>query len=316
MSSSPAHVLFVFLDGVGLGSSTADNPFATLALPGFAALAEGQPWTRDLTPIHGARRVVRPLDATLGVDGLPQSGTGQATLLSGVNGAQLAGRHYGPFPHSKTRPALAQRNVFRRVQALFPGAAEPTAFVNAYPDRFFRYAEHRDRWTVTTRCCLDADVRIRTRDDLAQGRALPADLTAAGWRRFDDTVTLLTETDAAQRLARLGERHRFTLFEYFLTDKAGHSRDPDRAARVLTALDRFFQALLAHLADDLLLLVTSDHGNLEDLSVKTHTRHPVPLVAVGPGAHVFAEATSIQDVTPAILRALRPTTSTDAAANH
>lgn len=312
MPTSPAHVLFVFLDGVGLGPSTPDNPFATLELPGFAALAGGQRWTRDIVPINEPRHVVRPLDATLGVDGLPQSGTGQATLLSGVNGAQLAGRHYGPFPHSKTRPALARHNVFRRVQALFPNAAEPTAFANAYPDRFFRYAEHRDRWTVTTRCCLDANVRIRTTDDLTNGHALPADLTAEGWRRFDDTVALLTEAEAAQRLARLGAQYRFTLFEYFLTDKAGHSRNPERAARVLTALDRFFQALHLHLADDLLLLVTSDHGNLEDLSSKTHTRHPVPLVAIGPGARTFAEASSIQDMTPAIVRALTPATSPSA----
>ncbi|MDX1740430.1 MAG: peptidase, partial [Rhodothermales bacterium] len=52
------------------------------------------------------------------------------------------------------------------------------------------------------------------------------------------------------------------------------------------------------------LLLTSDHGNLEDLSVKTHTRNPVPFVALGPAAHDFAEVRSILDVTPAILRSL------------
>ncbi|NBC16414.1 MAG: peptidase [Bacteroidetes bacterium] len=300
----PDHVLFVFLDGVGLGAATADNPFATLDLPGFAALTQGHSWTRAAPTIDTEQLVVRPLDATLGVDGLPQSGTGQATLFTGRNGAQLAGRHYGPFPHSKTRPALAQHSIFRQVQQRFPDAPEPTAFANAYPDRFFRYAARRDRWTVTTRCCLDADVRIRTAEDMDQGHALPADLTAEGWRRFDDTVPLITEAEAARRLAQIARQHRFTLFEYFLTDKAGHSRDADRAARVLTALDRFFSALRPGLADDLLLIVTSDHGNLEDLSRKTHTRNPVPLVARGPGAPAFTDAASIQDVTPGIVRAL------------
>jgi hypothetical protein len=301
---APAHVLFVFLDGVGLGAATADNPFATLDLPGLTALTEGHAWTRHVPAHDTARLVVRPLDATLGVDGLPQSGTGQASLFTGINGARLAGRHYGPFPHSQTRPALARHSIFRRVQMLFPDDAEPTAFANAYPDRFFRYAEHRDRWTVTTRCCLDADVRLRTAADLEHGDALAADLTAAGWRRFDDTVTVISEADAARHLAQIARQHRFTLFEYFLTDKAGHSRDPARAGRVLTALDHFFGALRPHLADDVLLVITSDHGNLEDLSRKTHTRHPVPLVARGPGAQSFTAATSILDVTPAIVHAL------------
>ena len=304
MSDAPAHVLFVFLDGVGLGEATPHNPFATLDLPAFAALAGGQRWTRPLDVRHDPDHVVHPLDATLGVDGLPQSGTGQATLFTGINGARLAGRHYGPFPHSRTRPALAEQNLFRRVQTLFPEEQEPTAFANAYPDRFFTYAEHRDRWTVTTRCCLDAGVRIRTAADLAAGDALSADLTAERWRRFDDTAAIISEAEAGRRLAHLTRQHRLTLFEFFLTDKAGHSRDADRAERVLRALDRFFAALLDHRAPDILLVVTSDHGNLEDLSLKTHTRNPVPLIATGPGADAFADATSIADVTPVIVRTL------------
>jgi len=33
-----------------------------------------------------------------------------------------------------------------------------------------------------------------------------------------------------------------------------------------------------------LVILTSDHGNLEDLSVKTHTRNPVPTLLWGLGA--------------------------------
>lgn len=297
----------MFLDGVGLGPASPDNPFTQpdLPLPAFARLAGGQPLSDDLEPVARTDHIVRRIDATLGVEGLPQSGTGQASLLAGVNGPALAGRHYGPFPHSKTRAALAERNVFARVRAAFLAEPMPVAFANAYPDRFFALVARRDRWTVTTRCCLDADVPIRTAADLAAGRALAADITGAGWRRFDVSAPVIAEEEAARRLLALMRAHRFTLFEYFLTDKAGHSRDPDRAAHVLRSLDRFFSTLLNGLdpAQEL-LLVTSDHGNLEDLGVKTHTRNPVPLLAVGRGATHFQDVDDLADVTPAIERAL------------
>ena len=252
--------------------------------------------------------VFRPIDANLGMGGLPQSGTGQATLFTGVNCAEVAGRHFGPFPHSKTRPVLAAHNLFRQVQALDLPFEEPAAFANAYPDRFFRFVEKNDRWTVTTRCCLDAGLRIRTHADLLAGNALPADLTTATWPQRDPSLSPITEAEAGHRLVELSRRHALTLFEYFLTDKAGHSRSFDRAAAVLTALDRFFGDVLAHLDPDRhLLLITSDHGNLEDLSTKSHTRHAVPLVAYGRGAHHFAEVKDLTGVTPGVITALTAT---------
>lgn len=296
-------LLFVFLDGVGLGvEDPAANPLAGLPLPAFARLAGGHPWTRAAPALATARHVFRALDATLGVPGLPQSGTGQATLLTGVNCAARAGRHFGPFPHSTSRPVLAEHNIFRQIQRLGLDGDEPAAFANAYPDRFFEFVRRRDRWTVTTRCCLDAGLRIRTHADLVAGRAVPADLTARGWPQPDPALAPLSEAEAAARLLDLGRHHAFTLFEYFLTDKAGHSQDAARAAAVLTSLDRFFAALLADLDPaTTLLLITSDHGNLEDLTTKSHTTNPVPLVAYGLGAATFAEARSLTDVTPAIV---------------
>ncbi len=300
-------ILFVFLDGVGLGSDDpARNPLAARSLPAFELLAGGQRWTQAVAALRRPDHVFRAIDATLGVAGLPQSGTGQATLFTGVNCAQVAGRHFGPFPHSKTRPVLASANLFQKIHALGLPFDEPAVFVNAYPDRFFSYVEKNDRWTVTTRCCLEAGLRIRTHRDLLAGEALSADLTAATWPQHDPALIPLTEAAAGRRLARLGRPHALSLFEYFLTDKAGHSRSHERAARVLHTLDRCFAALLdAFDAARRLLLITSDHGNLEDLSTKSHTRNPVPLIAIGRGADHFAAVEDLTGVTPAILRALR-----------
>ncbi|HEX8385128.1 MAG TPA: hypothetical protein VF576_03035, partial [Rubricoccaceae bacterium] len=83
------------------------------------------------------------------------------------------------------------------------------------------------------------------------------------------------------------------------------SRDPARAAEVLFSLDRFFQSLLGLLDPDLdLLVVTSDHGNLESLVTKSHTTNPVPLAVMGRGAGRLARAASLLDVTPLLVDVL------------
>jgi hypothetical protein len=297
--ASPARVVFVFLDGVGLGPATADNPFAGLSLPHFERLAGGQRWTADAAPLAEAGHLFRPIDATLGVEGLPQSGTGQATLFTGVNCAVTAGRHFGPYPHSTSKPVIAARNLFVRLR----DAGRTGAFANAYPDRFFRFAEGRNRWTVTTLCCIEAGVPLRREADLRAGDALTADLTAAAWpEHLGIDVPVISEEDAGRRLARLSRAADLTLFEYYLTDKAGHSQSAGRAAITLRAVDVFLGGLLGALDPRRdLLVVTSDHGNLEDLGTKTHTRYPVPLVALGPGAAAFADVRDLMGVTPALV---------------
>ena len=77
---------------------------------------------------------------------------------------------------------------------------------------------------------------------------------------------------------------------------------------MLTLLDRFLSALLRTATDaGLLVVLVSDHGNVEDMTVRGHTRNPVPLIAVGEGAEqVQAEAVSLVDVTPALLRVIAP----------
>lgn len=303
------HVLFVFLDGVGLGNhDPAANHFAALSLHAFERLAGGYPWTLNTPTLHHPGHVFRPIDATLGVEGLPQSGTGQTTLLTGANAASVAGRHFGPFPHSKTRALLAERNIFRQVQMLFPEDSEPAAFANAFPKQFFEQMRKRNRWTVTTRACIDAGIYIRTDDDLEASSALSADITGAGWP--GRAISAVSEYEAARRLVALSNSYRFTLFEYFWTDKAGHSQDSNRAAAVLRTLDGFFAGLLDTFDTGRnLLVVTSDHGNLEDLSTKTHTRNPVPLIALGVGASHFIDVHDLTGITPAILNALRPNSS-------
>ncbi len=290
-------VCFVFIDGVGLGPGGPNNPLDS-EWPNLARIAGDQRWTSDLQAVDRADHVVRPIDANLGVDGLPQSGTGQTALFGGFNAPAMAGRHYGPFPHSATRERLERESLFARL-----APSHRLAFANAYPERFFTYSESTDRWSTTTRMCRAARVRLRTQADLLTSEALTADLTGAAWRdRLGLDVPLLTTHEAGIRLHRMARAHDVTLLEYYLTDKAGHSRDRSRADAVLSDLDGLFAGYLdAFDPSQDLLIVTSDHGNMEDLSIKPHTRNPVPLIAMGIGASAFAAATDLTDVTPLLV---------------
>lgn len=299
MLSPPQHVLFLFIDGIGLGPDRPANP---LAAPGahWAHLSQNTGWTATTPPVDTPTHVFRPVDATLGVEGLPQSGTGQASLFSGINCAERAGRHYGPFPHSSSKPVLATHNIFQRVQ---PGLApEDCAFANAYPPVFFEKRARRDRWTVTTLCSRQAGVRLRSTDDARHGHALPADLVGDAWNEhLDIAIPQQSAAEAGRTLYHIMQTHRLSLFEYYETDKAGHGRSHLSISTVLGRLDALLGSLLdAHTPETDLLLICSDHGNLEAPNRKPHTRYPVPLVAYGCGASAFRSATTLTDVTPAL----------------
>jgi bisphosphoglycerate-independent phosphoglycerate mutase (AlkP superfamily) len=78
------------------------------------------------------------------------------------------------------------------------------------------------------------------------------------------------------------------------------------AIRLLETLDRVIGGLLEETArSNLLVLITSDHGNLEDLSHRGHTRNPVPTLLIGPRERRVRFASGIKDLTdiaPAVLR--------------
>ncbi len=284
------------------GNDPSSNPFARFELPGLARLCGGSQWTDETPTVDEPSRVFRPIDANLDVEGLPQSGTGQATLFSGINCAEAAGKHYGPYPHSTSKPILKEHSIFAQLKNA-GSAVDDLAFANAYPQRFFVHAWERKRWTVTTFMCREAGIELNGSDDLRNGYAISAGITNEVWRnRLDPSMPPLSEEEAATRFYSIGQRHVFTLFEYYQTDKIGHLQDFSKAEATLRSVDLYVDALLDALdpAKDLLLL-SSDHGNLEDLSIKTHTRNTVPLVAYGAGASAFRNAESLLDVTPILV---------------
>lgn len=119
----------LFLDGVGIGRRDPDtNPFFAADFPALRTLSGGEVPSLESLASDGFGSRCMPIDATLGVEGLPQSGTGQTTLFTGINGARLIGKHFGPHPYSTLKPLIREKNIFRQLHE----HGKTTCFANAF----------------------------------------------------------------------------------------------------------------------------------------------------------------------------------------
>lgn len=301
-------VIFVFLDGIGLAPAGPDNPLTAAVMPTFQQLYGG-PLTLEYAGRSEERLLLRAIDATLGVPGLPQSGTGQTALLTGVNAAALHGRHQPHFPPVALRPVLAEQSIFRRVIA-HGGRA---TFANAFGDGYWEaLAARRIRRSASVIAAQGAELRFRDLDDLQRGEALAWDITGTLMRGRPEYWAPVTPEIAGANLARLGLGHELVFFECFLPDLAGHGRldDQHEAAAVvpqietvMALIDGLVSGVLAALRPDDTLLITSDHGNIESLAAPAHTRNPVPLLVVGAHVDAFTAVSDITGIADAIERA-------------
>lgn len=292
-------ILLLFFDGWGLGADDpARNPFLTAPMPTWRELVGGGVPTNANGHYHSARATLVPTDATLGVPGVPQSATGQTALFTGINAPRVLGAHLGPYPNAALREILAGANLFQQLVA----AKRRVAFANAYPPIFFeRLARNKARRSATAHAVHAANVRYRDLNDLRAGRAVSTFVTNALWREHGADVPLITAHAAGANLARLAHENDLTVFEYFLTDAAGHKADPSYTARILAEVDQLLAGVLDEMRDDLMVITTSDHGNIEDWA-KGHTRNPVPTVLIGAEhARLAAHIHALTDLTPAIV---------------
>jgi bisphosphoglycerate-independent phosphoglycerate mutase (AlkP superfamily) len=164
--------------------------------------------------------------------------------------------------------------------------------------------------SATTLATLASGRPFRTWDDLHAGRAVVHDLTHWRMKDWGYDLPLRTPEEAGAILARESATRSFTLFEYFETDRAGHAQDREQALRCLADLDRALRTVLSTV--DLrttTVAVVSDHGNLEDERVSTHTMNPAFFAAWGAGATAEALAggkapEALTDIAPFALRSL------------
>jgi hypothetical protein len=308
--------VLVFIDGVGIGDrDPAYNPLARRS----TLLSQFNDGTGTALP-EGGR--LYALDATLGIAGRPQSASGQTALLTGKNAPALLGRHLLGYPNAPLRKLLAEESIFRRLAE----SGRRFAFLNGYPTIYLQavhlpYAGQTDpftdlpaRWARRLRpaaapfAFAAAGGRLATFEDVRAGRALSHDLTNATARARGSDLPPRTPPEAAEVVARRSAEEDFAMFDYFLTDEAGHLQDSALAERCLADLDSFLRNLLELLPlAGTSLFVVSDHGNLEDLRKRNHTLAKVPLLVFGPARDWALDSLQrLDQVAPLMLRASMP----------
>ncbi len=294
--------LLVFIDGIGYGRAGAQNPFAWAPLLILSKLADP---AREGDP----RVVYGSLDATLGHPGLPQSATGQSTLFTGEDAIAVAGGHRSGYPSRAVAELVLEWSFLARTRAAGGRAGFLNAFDAARAARMNRIVSGHERSprhrapSASTLAALAGHGSLATFDDARAGRAATFDLTGEVCRSYGVDAPHVTLRQAARAVARGAADLDVALFELFLTDKAGHSQDMTWARWEIVRTERFLAELFEAVDPaEQLVVVTSDHGNLEDLSTPSHTRAPVPLLAFGDGAAAFVEgAVTLRDVAPRIL---------------
>ncbi|HJR08460.1 MAG TPA: hypothetical protein VJ842_14460 [Pyrinomonadaceae bacterium] len=296
--------LLLFVDGLGIGTRGAHNPLDALgdkAAP-LAVFADEEP---EL-PHDG---LLARTDACLGVEGRPQSASGQTTILTGTNAPALLGYHKQGFPNEAMREIIGEHSIFLQLQR---AGIEPNTFANAYTPRFFHT---RPRWVSATTVAVEAaGMSFRGLEDLQRGESVYQDFTNRLVIEAGFDVEERRPEQAAEVLAALVASHRFTLYEYFITDRVGHAQDWEAALTVLSNLAQFVRAVLARVdLSDTTVILTSDHGNIEDLSIRNHTRNLVPTLAWGASrVEVQRRVRTLADITPAIIETLTAKEATHA----
>jgi hypothetical protein len=284
-------MIFIFLDGFGLGENDKSKN------PVYAANAD------NIRYILNNFRMI-PTDSTLGVPGLPQSATGQTTIFTGVNASKALGRHMHGQPTITLKQILNENNLFLELGKRNLKFTNFNVYRQEYLDKMNDPSERRYRPSVTSVMTLSSGIGFRMAEDYEQGKGIYHDITGKVLKESGYDIDIITPVVAAQRLYHESRNYDFTLFEHFMPDIIGHRMNMDEAKEEVMLLDEFLGELLrlSDLDNDI-IFITSDHGNIEDTSVKTHTFNKVPtcIITNMPCADTVT-IESLTDITPAVLK--------------
>jgi len=298
-------IIFFFVDGLGIGKRDEANPLYVGRFPFFEKMF---------------RKYTSYVDAVMDVAGLPQSATGQTSIFTGYNAAKLLGHHKEGFPGGRLSGLIKKESLFRKLR---DHGYRPT-FANAYLIDDMEALNRQRFLSVTSLMAMTTEKRVRGLKQLSRGEAVFHDITNASLvdgtvpsprqeallERFGNRVDhlllkevpLIDPQRAAKNLYSIARDHHVTLFEYFLTDRAGHDGDMEKALEVLKRLEIFAETLVGLMnLNRQTFILTSDHGNVEDLSVPTHTYNPVPFTVAGRAGRFLKEVKALYEITPAIM---------------
>jgi len=283
-------ILFIFVDGIGIGEDDASiNPFVVADTPTLLELSNGQRWVKGVGRQVTERGVFIPTDPRLGVDGRPQSGTSQASILTGKNIPSIIGRHYGPKPEEKTREIIREGTFFSEVKA----SDKKSALMDGYPDRLLKsIARGKTLPSSIQMSAIESGQNLFTAEDIIAERAITAEWTGEEWHSHlkITEVPLYTAYEAGQKLVEISREYDFAFHSHWMTDYIGHRGTVEQGVSLLERLDGVMKGIMDAWGDDEgLVIMTSDHGNMEHIGIRQHTSNDVPTIVWGNNSHEFAE---------------------------
>ncbi len=282
---------------MGLGEDdSSNNPFIFTATPNISREMGGLLLCKKSVGYFGKKVSLLGLDATLGVAGLPQSATGQTALFTGLNAPLMLNGHINRHPTPELKELLRRAGILK---ILKEDGFRPV-FINAYRPIFFDglSAGLHGSHSCSTMMNYYAGLPFRTLKDIESGDALYMDITNEYLAGTGYPLKKISPARAAETLLNISKKYDFTFFEFFLSDVAGHLAEKEHAAKIVTTLDLFLGTVIKNInSETTLLIITGDHGNLEDLSHKDHTLNPVPAILTGPEEWRRKALSELRDIT-------------------
>jgi len=309
-------VVFVFLDGFGMGECEPQNPLFSHGIP----CLEKKIGSKIVKNHHVSTSdtLLKGIDPCLGIPGIPQSATGQTSLLTGKNAQATLGYHLPAFPNDQLISIIETGSILKKVVDLGLRAT----FANAYTDNYFERVSKKYRnsrtsgYSVTTHCVLAAGIPFRSLEDLKNNKAVYWDIKRTYLEKIGyKDIGQIDPFEAGMHLSRIGTDNELVLFECFAPDLAGHKGSMEHARDILQTLDSFLCGIIESMDKEMNLVVCSDHGNMEDLNTGSHTQNPVPLLVVGPDAATFRHVTGIDQITDMVIDTIKSRAKIQCAGN-
>ncbi|MCB1190052.1 MAG: metalloenzyme [Leptospiraceae bacterium] len=296
-------ILFIFIDGVGFGENNSDvNPFAKYAKGFFLPLAD-KSIPKDSLFFNA---IYHKTDAHLGVSGYPQSATGQTSIWTGINASKIMGRHITGYPTFTLKKIIQKYSIMKVLKE----NGFRSCFLNSYSPMYLEHIAKSKYITASTLIQLASEIPLKTLDDLREYRGLCMDITHHVFQGYaskfldknDDLLKIRDPFEVGKATVEMSKEYDIALFEYFITDKVGHDMDWEAAKLVIYNIESFMQGILDYTDESQdQIIITSDHGNMEDLSHGKHTHNKVPTFLYGKYSNEFKEKVySISDITPTI----------------
>ncbi len=267
-------MIYVFIDGIGLGlSDKSINPFSCFSSNFFSCLGG--------TPSFQPEGELIETNAQMGYPGLPQSATGQTALFTGYNSLDIVKRHITGLPTYSLRPYIKHASIVKK----FIDADLKATVINAYSDPYLaRIRERRGERLMSATSLMQqySNLPFFTMKDYYDDKALYMDITNWFLRQQGHNLPLITPQATGRKLVQLAKNYDLIIYEYFFTDRVGHKASMAGAKRIIRHIDGLLEGIWEEMdTTKQSFVLSSDHGNLEDLSHTHHTNYFVPTIIHG-----------------------------------